>query len=137
MSEPCVGAPPNGDISVKSSVSVIKARYPSISPRISTAFDSADRWMSSVISFSVRPSCAMATSSSLFRIRRPTLADGGAQESAQLLALILVSPRQRTLQAKTILTTPVRPCETPPHCLAAGKTGGPAQGLRRAGHHLA
>src|SRR4051812_18438887 len=33
------------------------------------------------------------------------------------------------------LTTPARPYETPPHCLAAGETGAPVQGLRRAGHH--
>ena len=44
MSEPRVGVPPNGDISVKSSVSVINARYLSMSPRMSAAFDSADRW---------------------------------------------------------------------------------------------
>ena len=47
MSEPRVGVPPKGDISVKSSVSGTNARYLSMSPRMSAAFASADRWMRS------------------------------------------------------------------------------------------
>jgi hypothetical protein len=42
MSEPRVGVPPSGDISVKSSVKSISARYLFRSPRISAEFDSAD-----------------------------------------------------------------------------------------------
>src|SRR4051812_11634812 len=53
MSEPCEGLPPNGDISVKSSVRAINARYLSRSPRISAEFASADCRTSSAIGLSV------------------------------------------------------------------------------------